>query len=129
MKYMGLDIDKSKLMTMAEVIDYLQTHGENYSVFSELRDRYEEEFGNNLVWNYQNCADYFPGCFLMPVQEGILSVPYDEVEVDEFEIIATDSIELLSAEELRERLDRYRSYAEGLMSAMEEMIAIAKDNE
>jgi len=127
-KYMGLEIDKSKLMTMAEVVDYLQTHGENYSVFSELRDLYEEEFGNNLIWNYQNCADYYPGCFLVPVQEGILSVPYNEVDADEFEIIITDSIELLSAEELRDRLDRYRSYAEGLMNAMEEMIVIATES-
>ena len=126
MQYMDLQIDKSKLMTMTEVVDYLETYGANYSVFSELRDRYEEEFGNSLVWNYQSCADYFPGFFLMPVQEGILGVPYNEVEADAFEVIVTDGIALLSAEDLRERLTAYRSFAEGLMNAMEDMIIFAR---
>ena len=127
MKYMGIQIDKNKLMTQAYVMDYLQDA--SYSDLQDLRDIYEETFGKDLVWNYQCCGDFFPGFYLMPVQEGFLAIPYNAVEADECEQIVAESIELLSAEELRERLDRYRSYAEGLMSAMEEMIAIAKDNE
>jgi len=126
MKYMGLRINKKKLMKTGEVVDYLRVHGENYSAFSDLRDIYEEAFGKDLVWNYQCCGDFFPGFYLMPVREGFLSIPYNEVEVDEFEQIVADNIELLSAEDLQFRLERYRAYAVEMMSAMEDMIAIAK---
>ena len=129
MKYMGLQIDKSKLMKMDEVIDHLKTHGENYSSLGDLRTRYEEELGQDLVWNYQHCSDFFPGFFIMPVQEGFLSLPYDSVESDSFEIIAADKAVLLDVESLQFLLKEYRSYAEGLMGAMEEMIAIVKKEE
>jgi len=121
MKYMGLDIDRSKLMTMEYVIDYLQDA--TYSEMSDLRDRYMEEFGQDLVWNYQDCGDFFPGFYIMPVQEGFLAIPYNSVEADEFEQIIADGIDLLSVKKLQFRLDRYRDYAMGLMSAMEDMIA------
>ena len=126
MKFMGLQIDRSKLMTKDEVIDYLETHGGNYSVLSEIRTRYEEDLGQDLVWNYQHCSDFYPGFFIMPVQEGFLSIPYDSVESDDFEIIVVDNIILLGADDLEILLRDYRAYAEGLMNAMEEMIAIAK---
>jgi len=116
-------------MAKDEVIDYLKTHGENYSSLSEIRTRYEEEFGMDPVWNYQHCSDFFPGFFIVPVQEGFLSLPYDSVQSDDFEVIVTDSAELLSAEDLHTLLGLYRSYAEELMGAMEEMIAIVKEEE
>lgn len=129
MKFMGLQIDKAKLMAKDEVIDYLRTHGENYSSLSDIRTRYEEELGLDPVWNYQHCSDFFPGFFLMPVREGFLSVPYDSVDSDDFEIIATDPITLLSAENLQFLLKEYRSYAKGLMKAMKKMVAITKKEE
>jgi len=114
---------------MDEVIDYLKDHGENYSSLGDLRTRYEEELGRDLVWNYQHCSDFFPGFFIMPVQEGFLSLPYDSVESDEFEIIVADNATLLDAENLQFLLQEYRTYAEALMGAMEEMIAIAEEEE
>jgi len=124
---MGLEIDKSKLMTKDYVVDYLQ--GANYSDLQDLRNIYEKAFGLELVWNYQCCDDYFPGFYLMPVQEGFLAIPYNSVETDEFEQIVADNIELLSADELQFRLDRWKAYAEGLMGAMEDMIAITAKEE
>ena len=122
MKYMGVKLEKSKLMTQAYVTDCLQ--GANYSDLQELRDIYVETFGNDLVWNYQCCGDFFPGFYLMPVQEGFLAIPYNAVEADECEQIVAESIELLSAAELQFRLERWEAYANGLRSAMKEMIAI-----
>ena len=126
MKFMGLQIDRAKLMAKDEVIDYLKTHGENYSSLSKIRTRYEEEFGLDPVWNYQHCSDCFPGFFIVPVQEGFLSIPYDSVDSEDFEVLIADSAELLSADDLQALLGLYRSYAEELMNAMEEMIAITK---
>jgi len=126
MMFMGHQIEKSKLMTKDQVVDYLKTHGEHYSSLSDIRTRYEEELGLDPVWNYQHCSDCFPGFFIVPVQEGFLSVPYDSVDSDDFEIIVADNIALLSAENLQYLLEEYRIYAEALMNAMAEMIAIAK---
>jgi len=127
MMFMGHQMDNSMLMTKDQVVDYLKTHGENYSSLSEIRTRYEETLGFDPVWNYQHCSDCFPGFFIVPVQEGFLSVPYDSVDSDDFEIIVTDNIILLSADDLHTLLDLYRSYAMDLMRAMDEMIAIAKE--
>ena len=129
MKFMGHQIDKTKLMTKDEFIDYLKTYGEDYSSVSEIRTRYEEALGFDPVWNYQHCSDCFPGFFIVPVQEGFLSLPYDSVESDDFEVVVADNAELLSSEDLQTLLGLYRSYAEDLMSAMEEMITIAKEEE
>jgi len=124
MKYMGVKLDKNKLMTQAYVTEYLQDA--NYSVLQELRDIYEWTFGLDFVWNYQCCGDFFPGFYLMPVHEGFLAIPYNEVEADECEQIVAEGIELLSAAELQFRLERWEAYAKGLRSAMKEMIAITK---
>jgi len=127
MMFMGHQIDKAKLMTMDEVVDYLKTHGENYSSLSDIRTRYEEEFGKDLIWNYQHCSDCFPGFFIVPVREGFLSLPYDSVESDAYEIIVADSAALLCAEDLQTLQELYRSYVEALLGTMDEMIAIAKE--
>jgi hypothetical protein len=129
MMFMGHQIEKTKLMTKDEVVDYLKTHGEDYSSLSVVRTRYEEEFGLDPVWNYQHCSDCFPGFFIVPVQEGFLSIPYDSVDSDDFEALVADSAELLSADDLQALLGLYRSYAEDMMNAMEEMIVIAKKEE
>jgi len=129
MMFMGHQMDKAKLMTKDEFIDYLKTYGEDYSSLSEIRTQYEEDLGFDPVWNYQHCSDCFPGFFIVPVQEGFLSVPYDSVDIDDFESLVADNVSLLDADDLQTLLGLYRSYAEDLMSAMEEMITIAKEEE
>lgn len=129
MRYMNLEIDQSKLMPMAEVVSYLKTHGERYGSLSDLRGRYEEEFGQDLVWNYLDCGYYYPGFFLMPVREGFLGIPYDAVSFDGFETLVADEVFLLSARELQTLLNDYRAYARGLMAALEDMISIQIEEE
>jgi len=127
MQYMGRRINKAKLATKKQILDYLETYGASDRQLAHFRDRYHTSFGNELIWNYSICdGDHF-GFYIVPVREGFLNLPYNALDEEECELFVLEHAYLMSAEDLDLFLDQWRSYSGGLMSAMEEMITILKE--
>lgn len=119
-QYMGSPLDFSLLIGKEDLLRRLEGGGANYPALEEIRDEYSERFGRDLVWNYMLDDDLHTGFMLIPVKEGFLSLPYDEVLENTFEQYLLEEARLLDQESLEYSINSWQQYSNGLLQAMEE---------
>ena len=92
----GHSINRQQLAAMAEVMSLIELEGANFTSLEPVRERYEAQFGDELCWNCPTFHDGHSGCILLPVQEGILYLPYNEVCSETYEQFDLQSMGLLT---------------------------------
>ena len=121
MLFEGIEVDHSKLYTRQEVLDTLSKSGATYSAFSKISEHYEAEFGNNLIWRYPITVGEAIGTVIIPVQEGFLSIAYDSIRSDIYEIYDLRNEHLLSSHDIELMREAWMEYSKGLMNALLDM--------
>jgi hypothetical protein len=129
MEFMGRQIDRQKLLTEDQAMDFLRENGEDYAAIVQIGGGYCELFGEELYWQYPICDSESAGLFFMPVQEGFLCLPYDVVDAQDHELLELDRAFLLDAETAEALLSEWNRYAAGLSGAMTDMIRILRDDQ
>jgi len=118
MKIAGTEIDKSKLMTKSEILDFLTKHGANDRSLAKIRERYQKHFGNELVWHYPISEGMHKALFIVVVKEGFLSIPYDLVCKSDYELLLLEKACLLSEESLEFLIDDFKLFSDYLLAAL-----------
>jgi len=121
MKFLDYEIDTSKLSTQAEVLRLLEERGENFTALEPVRNRYHEEFGNELVWTFPISDGANSGSLFVLVQEGILGLPYNAVDIEVYEVFDLRDATLLDAEAMQYCIDLWKPFSDDLLAAMETM--------
>ena len=119
-KYMGGELDPQALPKMANLISALSENGADNRALSHVRDEQWERFGKDLIWLYPISEGESAGGFILPVQEGILWIPYDAMNKEDGEFLELKDAHLLSAEACGHLLEDLRSYADGLCAVLQE---------
>ena len=117
----SIEIETKKLYTRKEVLEILGRGGATDRDLTNIRDKYSEEFGNELIWRYPIMVGEALGTVIIPVQEGFLSIAYDSVKPDVYEIYDLKNEILLSDHEVTLMLDDWALYSQELIKAMENM--------
>lgn len=123
-QYMGITLDFSKLLSKDALLQYLEENGATDHTLADIRNRYESEFGNELMWRYPLSAGLHAGAFIIPVQEGFLSIPYDEMDAQEYELLTLEGAGLMDEDELMFFSNDLRSYTDSFCSAMDDAVRI-----
>jgi hypothetical protein len=118
----GIEIDVSKLLTKDKLLELLREHGENDSALGVIREQYEQDFGNELIWRYPLSDGWNMGTFIIPIREGFLSVPYDTVDCNEYEILELDEAVLLDTDFIDILLDDLHTYTHGLIGFLRDIL-------
>ena len=121
-----MEIDPSELPTKAELLSRLHEDGGTDRALGHLREEQSEQYGNDLVWRYPLSEGYSAGGFVLPVREGILWIPYDEMEREEGEILLIDDAHLLNEDDCDVMAYDFRSYADGLCAMLGDAKAICE---
>ena len=121
----GAYIPVSRLSTQRELLDYLDCHGNTYSDLMNFCDRYLEDFRNSLCWCYPISDGVHMGTYLVPVREGILSLPYDQVDPEDFEILCLEDSGLCNRQALSCYLNEWHTYSENLCQALYSLTQMA----
>lgn len=119
--YMGKHIERKRLCSMEYILSLLKNEGPCFTTLVNVRDRYDKAFGNELYWNYPFCDGVHNGAGILPVQEGFLWLPYDEVDTDTYEQYVLNDASLLTAEEATTLVKELRAYTEGVCAALEDI--------
>ena len=119
--YMGNSIERKRLFPVQYILSLLEDGGPRFTTLEAVRDCYDKEFGNELYWNYPFCDGLHNGAGLLPVQEGFLWLPYDEVDSETYEQYVLDDASLLTAAEAATLLKELRAYMEGSFAALEDI--------
>lgn len=125
--YMGKSLNPDELPRMADLIQRLCADGATNNALSHIRDEQYEHFGMELIWRYPISEGESAGGFILPVQEGILWIPYDEVTREDGELLLLSDAHLLSEDACHFLCEDYESYAEGLCSMLREAEQISRD--
>ena len=121
MNFLDYDIDTSKLFTRAELLKLLEENGESDRALAKVRERYMDDFGNELVWYYPISDGKHKGTFIVYVQEGFISIPYDIVDAVDYEILELQQTAMFDGESMQYFIDDWISHSDDLVAAMKEM--------
>ena len=124
--YMNMEIDPESLPTKNELIAFLREEGGTDSALANLREEQYEKYGSELDWRYTISEGSAAGGFILPVREGILWIPFDEMEIEEGEILLLDDAELLDVDACKIMEDSVRSYADALCAELREAAVICE---
>ena len=108
--FMNLKLNPDELPTMRETLDSLERDGGTDAALERLREEQQKKYRNDLIWRYPISQGDSAGGFILPVREGILWIPFDEMEKEAGEILLTNDAELLGEDAcaiLAEDLARY----------------------
>lgn len=104
----------TQLMSKDEVVEYLKENGEHEPSLAEIGHQYESAYGINLIWRYPLTDDVHEGAFIVPVKEGFLWIPYDEIDKEYYEILLPDEASLMDAECCDYLVKQLRDYTDDL---------------
>lgn len=125
-KYMNMELDPMKLPTKHELLVRIRDDGGTDRALANIREEQTEMYRQELMWRYPISEGTSAGGFVTPVREGILWIPYNEMEREEGEILVLEEARLLSADECHIMTDDYRFYADGLCAMLREAETICE---
>ena len=114
---------------MKELIDEIEENGGNDAALMKLEEEHLEKYHNDLVWRFPISEGYAAGGFVMPVREGILWIPYDEMEKEAGEILLTDDADLLTEDACETMAGDLSRYADQLCDVLGQCAKICRQLE
>lgn len=115
----GRAIGMHTLWPKDELVEQLFDAGGTEANLSSLCERYVKKYGNQLYWSYPISDGEYNGVYFVLVQEGILCLPYDEIDKDEYEIFEEDGVRLLSAEDMGYFIEDWKRASSELENVMD----------
>ena len=129
MDFIGINIDEAKLLPKQELLDYLMENGESDKALSTIRERYMEEFGNEMMWRYPISDGKHAGTFIVLVREGFISLPFDVIDSEDYEILELQDAAMFKEEDMEYFIDDWILFSDDILRAMRDMKRILADRE
>lgn len=118
----GRMLHLSGLKSQTELMEYLLKNGATHSNLMDFCEEYREQYQNELCWPYPISDGKHLGTFLILVKEGVLSLPYDDADKEEYELFCTEDARLFrTAEEMEVFIQDWHSFDNDLRQAMSAM--------
>lgn len=122
-------IDCNELIGKEHFLGKLLTEGGTFTQLTELCEAYHSQFGTPLYWRYPITDGEHNGCYFVLVKEGVLALPYNEIDHENHEIFLADSIHLCTAEEQDCFLRDWNHFANDLSAALSSMQRFLEEKE
>ena len=124
-----------ELKNRQEVLEHLRENGASHRALMDICGEYMEKYQNELCWYYPTTDELHLGTFLLLVKEGVLSLPFNEVDSVDYELFCLEdaclcdaaSINLLIADWYRFDSD-LRHAMEGMRRYYEKKEAVSSEN-
>ena len=122
-------LNADALMSAKEVLAYLKENGSTDCTLSDIRLRYYAAHGNELCWRYPISDGIHAGAFILVTKDGYLSLPYNSMDEEDFEILVLEDAVLHDPASLTTFLSDWESFSADLTDAMREMRRILEGGE
>ena len=118
MNFIGIEVDKEKLYSKQALLDHFRENGENDRALAYIRTEYRDAFGNEMMWRYPISDGLHAGAFIVLVQEGFISLPFDEIDIEDYEILNLEDAAMFDEDALQYFIDDWKLFSDDLMEAM-----------
>ena len=123
------NLNADALMSAKEVLAYLKENGSTDCTLSDIRLRYYAAHGNELCWRYPISDGIHAGAFILVTKDGYLSLPYNSMDEEDYEILVSEDAVLHDPASLTTFLSDWESFSADLTDAMREMRRILEGGE
>lgn len=89
-------ISFEKLKSKGELMNWLTENGATHTELMNFCEDYRNEYQNELCWHYPISDGKHLGTYLVLVKEGVLSLPYDEADKEDYELFTLEDACLFS---------------------------------
>ena len=120
MSFLEKITDPKQLYTIAELFELLEENGAHDRTLSEVRNHYCECFGNEMMWRYPISDGKHAGTFIILTQEGLISLPYDSIDSEDYEIPLSEEAAMFQAEDMQKFISNWTRFSEDLLLMMQE---------
>lgn len=110
-----------KLKSRQEVLEYLRENGASHRALMDICGEYMEKYQNELCWCYPITDELHLGTFLLLVKEGVLSLPFNEVDSVDYELFCLEDACLCDAASINLLIADWYRFDSDLRHAMEGM--------
>ena len=114
----NLSLNLEEVKSKQELISYLMEHGPNHSSLMDFCEEYRDRYGNELCWSYPISDGKHLGTFIVLVKEGILSLPYDDADKDDYELFCMEDITFFDFDSISYFIDDWHLFDQDLLQAM-----------
>ena len=121
------NLDASALLSKEDVLTHLANNGGTDVALGDIRMRYYTAHKNELCWRYPISDGVHAGAFILVVKEGYLSLPYNSVDEEDYELLVLTDAALHDAESISTFLSDWEYFSADLTDAMREMYSILKE--
>ncbi len=122
-------LNTDALMSVEDVLAYLKQNGSTDCTLSDIRLRYYAAYGNELCWRYPISDGIHAGAFILVTKDGYLSLPYNSMDEEDYEILVPEDAVLHDSASLATFLSDWESFSADLTDAMREMHRILEGGE
>lgn len=123
----GIEFNPCELMSKDELLDYLKQNGNSDRALTKIRESQYEKYGNELIWRYPISDGKHLGTFIIIVKEGFLSVPFDAIDNDDYELLEIDDASMFNAEAMQIFINDWMSFSIDLFKTMKDMLSVLSD--
>jgi len=120
-RYGKLNINPVELKSSTELKEYLTEWGATFTSLNDFCEEYQEKHGNQLYWHYPNSDDKHNGLYFVLCSDGILCLPYDQMDGEYFEYFELEGSRLLDSESIEFFIDDWIRFSVDLVDAMKAM--------
>lgn len=125
----GTDVCFAELKSKDELFNFFQEGTCDHAALMEFCEDYKARYENDLCWPYPIATDNHLGRYLVLVKEGVLSLPYDGFDGENYEFFSLKGAEVLTTDGLIELADEFRMFTNDLLAALNDMIIYTQAKE
>ena len=114
-------LDLDTLKSQQELMEYFKENGATHTALMDFCEEYRERYHDELCWPYPISDGKHLGTFLVLVKEGVLSLPYDEANEENYEFFCVEDAKMCDKESLDIFLEDWLLFSDDLCSAIQEM--------
>lgn len=122
-------IPADTLMSAKDILAYLKDNDSTDCTLSDIRLRYYAAHGNELCWRYPISDGIHAGAFILATKDGYLSLPYNSMDEEDYEILVLDDAVFHDLASLTTFLSDWEDFSADLTDAMREMCRILEGGE
>lgn len=117
-----LTLNLEELRGCQELMDYFKENGATHTALMDFCEGYREKYNNELCWPYPISDGKHLGTFFVLVKEGVLSLPYDDADKENYELFCMDDAALFrDYADMEIFMDDWKLFHDDLMQAMTAM--------
>ncbi len=117
----NVEVNPALLKSSAELKEYLSDWGATFTSLSDFCEEYQNKFGNQLYWHYPCSDDKHNGLYFVLCSDGILCLPYDQMDGKYFESFEMQDARFLDADSMKLFIDDWNRFSADLVDAMTSM--------